>query len=360
MSIIVFFKSNGITGFIRNLLWATKGDLGIIFLVDILLLRIDFDKNKLLEKERQIQMNNDNSLNAIDIESTVSPVSQKANINMEYTNKLLSKSKSINDLYKSNPLSKGIRDDALPYLNPSNVDISKNTDFTDSSYENNQYMTHYPRNNKMPDNYKMGTTPPLSNSNNYYDKPSTSSVVTANDSSYYYNSLPRKEYNYIDSSSIISNSVYNSMSRLHPKTISAENLAPSSVSSNYGSLTRSLSVKGPNKETIQVSLTHSASGKVSNKETIHGSLPRSASVKVSKETMYGSLSRAPSGKVSKETIHSSLSRVPSGNVPKNTYPGSLNRSQSGRSTKINNEPIHGSLKRKHPGDIVMENPTLEE
>lgn len=58
MSVIVWFDKEGVALLINRMLWRMKGSLGIIFLVDLLLLRIELDTNTIneikgnLEKEK--------------------------------------------------------------------------------------------------------------------------------------------------------------------------------------------------------------------------------------------------------------------------------------------------------------------
>jgi len=55
LSVIVHFPRGGWSGFIREFLWRVKGNLGLIFLVDILLLRIDLDNNQIAMQEQEIE-----------------------------------------------------------------------------------------------------------------------------------------------------------------------------------------------------------------------------------------------------------------------------------------------------------------
>jgi len=55
ISIIVNLSPDGYFGFIRDLLWRLKDNLGLIFLIDILLIRIDLDGNKINMKKQEIE-----------------------------------------------------------------------------------------------------------------------------------------------------------------------------------------------------------------------------------------------------------------------------------------------------------------
>jgi len=55
ISIIVHLSPDGYFGFIRDLLWRLKDNLGMIFLIDILLIRIDLDSNKINMKKQEIE-----------------------------------------------------------------------------------------------------------------------------------------------------------------------------------------------------------------------------------------------------------------------------------------------------------------
>ncbi|ORX50298.1 hypothetical protein BCR36DRAFT_326890 [Piromyces finnis] len=66
ISILVWFPNTGVTGFIRRFLWRIKGYLGIIFLVDLLLLRIEIDNNKIIDQNEKIKkINLENSIQNI-------------------------------------------------------------------------------------------------------------------------------------------------------------------------------------------------------------------------------------------------------------------------------------------------------
>lgn len=54
IAIDVLFEKKGMIDFYRKLLWRIKGMLGIIFLVDLLLLRIDLDSNTLILQKQEI------------------------------------------------------------------------------------------------------------------------------------------------------------------------------------------------------------------------------------------------------------------------------------------------------------------
>ncbi|ORX50301.1 hypothetical protein BCR36DRAFT_583434 [Piromyces finnis] len=242
ISIIVFFPSTGVSGFIRRLLWRIKGNLGIIFLVDIILLRIDLDKNKIIEQTRQIQMMNKNKTiqNGFNFDPS-ERTSQNVNMNMEYTNRLLTNKKNVSGLYKSLPLDNEIRDDVLPYLNHNSIegcDISKSHNYNGSGslgrypYSNNT-LARFSRNSKVSDN--MNT----SNLFGYYSV----SLTNFEDNN---NSLLRKPHNNHGFETISLNGPsYSSLSHLNPNSINLENIASSSISSNYGSLSRTQSVKAP-------------------------------------------------------------------------------------------------------------------
>ncbi|OUM58449.1 hypothetical protein PIROE2DRAFT_64409 [Piromyces sp. E2] len=247
MSIISFFpKDRKTVVFIRILLWRIKGNLGIVFLVDLLLLRIDLDKNKLLEQTRQLKLNNiKNVFNGMDLNpsgSSVSPpITQNINMNIEYTNKLLSKNKS-DDFRKSYSQNKENSNDVQTFVNPylmENNDVSKNNNFN--------YSTNYSRNKRknsrvsnISSNFRINTSPVLPHSNFSYDKPSDSSTYKA--------SLHKVTYSAnsagIETTSV-STSPYDSMSRLNSGAISIENMNPSSLSSINESLSRSFSQKTP-------------------------------------------------------------------------------------------------------------------
>jgi len=276
MSIISFFTEKRETvEFIRILLWRIKGNLGIVFLVDLLLLRIDLDKNKLLEQTRQIKLNNINNIyNGIDLNPTISSVSpsvtQNNNMNMEYTNKLLSQDKSNSSRKSFSPKKESSSNDAQSYMNPylmENSDISKNNNYN--------YTTNYSRNKRKNSNisnlsssFKFNTTPPLPYSNFSYDKPSS-----LNDSSNYNASIHKVTYNVnntgIETTSF-STSPYDSMSRLHPEALSIDNINPSTLSSINESLSRSFSQKTPG-EIYQDSINMMPSGRTS-KDQYQGSL----------------------------------------------------------------------------------------
>jgi len=55
LSIVIHLPSDGIFGIVRDLLWRLKDNLGIIFLIDILLIRIDLEKNRINLKEQEIE-----------------------------------------------------------------------------------------------------------------------------------------------------------------------------------------------------------------------------------------------------------------------------------------------------------------
>jgi len=56
---IVNFPHEGWIGFIRDIIWRIKGNLGIIFLIDLLLIRVELDDNKINMQEEEIQKIND-------------------------------------------------------------------------------------------------------------------------------------------------------------------------------------------------------------------------------------------------------------------------------------------------------------
>jgi len=58
VSIIVMFKEQGVVKFIRHLFMRLKGNLGLIFLIDILLLRIDLDHNQIALQDQEIEKMN--------------------------------------------------------------------------------------------------------------------------------------------------------------------------------------------------------------------------------------------------------------------------------------------------------------
>jgi len=61
---VVWFPNEGIAGLIRRFLWRLKGYLGIIFLVDLLLLRIEIDDTKIKDCNDEIKrINKTNSIN---------------------------------------------------------------------------------------------------------------------------------------------------------------------------------------------------------------------------------------------------------------------------------------------------------
>ncbi|OUM61740.1 hypothetical protein PIROE2DRAFT_62326 [Piromyces sp. E2] len=63
ISVIVWFPNAGVPGFIRRFLWRIKGYLGIIFLVDLLLLRIEIDNSKITDQSEKIKrINLENSI----------------------------------------------------------------------------------------------------------------------------------------------------------------------------------------------------------------------------------------------------------------------------------------------------------
>jgi len=63
ISVIVWFPNSGVPGFIRRFLWRIKGYLGIIFLVDLLLLRIEIDNSRIVEQSEKIKrINLENSI----------------------------------------------------------------------------------------------------------------------------------------------------------------------------------------------------------------------------------------------------------------------------------------------------------
>jgi len=91
MSLIVQFSKDGFTGFIRRLLWRLKGSLGIIFLVDILLLRIDLDQNQIsLQKEEIEKISLTKSMKHRSFEYPYKSNIQNAN-DFEYATLLLNK-----------------------------------------------------------------------------------------------------------------------------------------------------------------------------------------------------------------------------------------------------------------------------
>jgi len=55
ISIIVVFPSVRLVSLIKETLWRMKGNLGLIFLLDLLLLRIDLDSNQIAIKEQEIE-----------------------------------------------------------------------------------------------------------------------------------------------------------------------------------------------------------------------------------------------------------------------------------------------------------------
>ncbi|ORX42277.1 hypothetical protein BCR36DRAFT_464119 [Piromyces finnis] len=55
IAVIVHFPSEGICGFIRNVLWRIEENLGLVFLIDILLLQMDQDNNKMKKQEEEIK-----------------------------------------------------------------------------------------------------------------------------------------------------------------------------------------------------------------------------------------------------------------------------------------------------------------
>ncbi|ORX79523.1 hypothetical protein BCR32DRAFT_294382 [Anaeromyces robustus] len=56
---IVNFPHVGWSGFLRDLIWRIKGNLGIIFLIDLLLIRVELDDNRINMQEEEIQKIND-------------------------------------------------------------------------------------------------------------------------------------------------------------------------------------------------------------------------------------------------------------------------------------------------------------
>jgi len=56
---IVNFPQDGWSGFLRDLIWRIKGNLGIIYLVDLLLIRVELDDNRINMQEEEIQKIND-------------------------------------------------------------------------------------------------------------------------------------------------------------------------------------------------------------------------------------------------------------------------------------------------------------
>ena len=55
LSIVVHLPSDGIFGIVIDLLWRLKDNLGIVFLIDILLIRIDLEKNRINLKTQEIE-----------------------------------------------------------------------------------------------------------------------------------------------------------------------------------------------------------------------------------------------------------------------------------------------------------------
>jgi len=55
ISMIVIFKAVGIVAFIKEMLWRMKGNLGLVFLIDLLLMRIDIDNKVIAEKKQEIE-----------------------------------------------------------------------------------------------------------------------------------------------------------------------------------------------------------------------------------------------------------------------------------------------------------------
>jgi len=89
ISIIVWFPNEGVSGLIRRFLWRIKGYLGIIFLVDLLLLRIEIDNTKIQDCDDEIKkINQESSLSNYQRTSTL--VSTESNFNNNYPNSNIS------------------------------------------------------------------------------------------------------------------------------------------------------------------------------------------------------------------------------------------------------------------------------
>jgi len=88
ISIIVHFPSTGVCGFIRSFLWRLKGNLGLIFLVDLLLLRIDLDRNHLAIQGKELEKANiEKSLKGIIPLQETTPLNNNNNRNNSIYNK---------------------------------------------------------------------------------------------------------------------------------------------------------------------------------------------------------------------------------------------------------------------------------
>jgi len=103
LSVIVHFSQDGWAGFIRVFLWRIKGNLGLIFLIDILLLRIDLDNNQIAMQEQEIeQLQLKKDLNGIipfnDSNSTIIPNYVFQNPSNEYAKSLYSENRMNKDI----------------------------------------------------------------------------------------------------------------------------------------------------------------------------------------------------------------------------------------------------------------------
>ncbi|OUM68389.1 hypothetical protein PIROE2DRAFT_3993 [Piromyces sp. E2] len=97
ISIIVLFKEEGVAKFIRNLFVRLKGNLGLIFLIDILLLRIDLDHNQIALQDQEIEKMNVGKT----IQSQFDNYNGEEQLSIDKVNKLLSDNNN-NNLFIGN------------------------------------------------------------------------------------------------------------------------------------------------------------------------------------------------------------------------------------------------------------------
>jgi len=157
ISIIVWFPNEGIAGLIRRFLWRLKGYLGIIFLVDLLLLRIEIDDTKIKDCNDEIKrINKSNSVN--NYQQPVSLVSAEGNyyskpsspLSPYLSNRTLKTYNEDNNIFKNVP--------ELQYSDRSR-DTYVNSSVTINRSRSNRIIPLSPTLNKSYKNMSMATSP---------------------------------------------------------------------------------------------------------------------------------------------------------------------------------------------------------
>ncbi|ORX50300.1 hypothetical protein BCR36DRAFT_412327 [Piromyces finnis] len=161
MSLIVHFSKTGIPGVIRRFLWRMKGSLGIIFLIDILLLRIDLDQNQISLQLEELEKKSIGK----SLKHTSYDVSYKNSIpnhsDLDYATLLL-----------SNNADEIVSPENVTFNNNDKNNNNNNTNEISFLYENNnsifgyQYNLPYNNSNSFFNN-KDGTTYNSNNQNLY-------------------------------------------------------------------------------------------------------------------------------------------------------------------------------------------------